>query len=59
MRLDMSSDLSDCWAPDVSHQIYTDGLGTNIVTVLGWSFLTLAQLLFCELSKVAILLSFY
>ena len=53
--LHASPDLSDCWAPDVSHQICTDGLGADIMTVPGWALLILAQLPFFELSKVAIL----
>lgn len=51
----LSLDLSDSWAPNVRHQLCTDGLGTNTVTVPGWSLLILAQFPFCELSKVAVL----
>lgn len=47
--LDVSPDLSDSKAHDVSHQLCTDSLGTNIMTVPGWSLLILAQLPFCEL----------
>lgn len=53
--LDVSPDLSDSWAPDVSRQLYPDGLGTNTVTVPGWSLLILAQPPVCESSKVAVL----
>lgn len=53
--LDVSPDLSDSWAPDVSHQLCPDGLGTNTMTVPGWSLLILAQPPVCESSKVAVL----